>query len=237
MGLRRWLGLGKPKTDPSLDQLIAPEIKEDEFYHWIVSLVSTEPVSTVLEIGSSDGSGSTAAFVEGISKAGGPVQLFCVEVSRVRFAALQARYRHLPFVHCYNGSTVSPAEFPTPEAVAEFYHSHDTTLRRYKLERVLAWLQRDIDYLAGAGLHNDVIGLIKAEHGIERFDAVLIDGSEFTGRLELEKVLGARILFLDDINTFKNFEAHNLLLADPRYELVSENRELRNGYSIFRLRG
>lgn len=45
---------------------------------------------------------------------------------------------------------------------------------------------------------------IKRENEIDFFDVVLIDGSEFTGFVELSEVYGAKWLLVDDINTFKN---------------------------------
>ncbi len=65
---------------------------------------------------------------------------------------------------------------------------------------------------------------------------MLIDGSEFTGNAELEEVYGAEFILLDDTRTFKCHAAHRRLLHDPGYELISENPELRHGYSVFRRR-
>lgn len=46
-----------------LNKLIAPEIKNDEFYIAINKIARQEDIKTVLEIGSSSGEGSTEAFV------------------------------------------------------------------------------------------------------------------------------------------------------------------------------
>ncbi len=48
-----------------LENIIPPEIKNDAFYHTIYRLAKTEAISTILEIGSSSGEGSTEAFVLG----------------------------------------------------------------------------------------------------------------------------------------------------------------------------
>ena len=68
------------------------------------------------------------------------------------------------------------------------------------------------------------------------FDMVLIDGSEFTGEVELGKVIGARLILLDDTNTFKCFRARQRLLADPDYEVIADDQTLRNGFAAFRRR-
>jgi hypothetical protein len=78
------------------------------------------------------------------------------------------------------------------------------------------------------------IELIKSERNIEHFDMVLIDGSEFTGKAELELTYGAKFILLDDIRAFKNYENYEKLLNDPSYELIEEQLFLRNGYAIFR---
>ena len=46
-----------------LDNVIPPEIKNDEFYYTIRKMAQEEDVRTILEIGSSAGTGSTEAFV------------------------------------------------------------------------------------------------------------------------------------------------------------------------------
>jgi glycosyltransferase involved in cell wall biosynthesis len=224
------------RTASELDRIIAPEIKDDAFYRLIRDLAATESLRHVLEIGSSAGGGSTSAFVEGLSRNPGHPKLFCIEVSRARFEVLRAAYADKPFVQCYNMSSISPEEFPPAEAVAAFYASTPTALNKYPLEQVLGWRETDIAYVRDAAVPAAAIAHIKAEHGIERFDMVLIDGSEFTGAVELEKVIGARIILLDDTNAFKCHAARARLLAHPDYELITDDQTLRNGYSAFRLR-
>ncbi|MBW2169777.1 MAG: tetratricopeptide repeat protein, partial [Deltaproteobacteria bacterium] len=63
---------------------------------------------------------------------------------------------------------------------------------------------------------------------------VLIDGSEFTGKAELDEVYGAKIIMLDDINGYKNYHNYQRLVADKTYELIAENWQVRNGYAAFR---
>ena len=62
---------------------------------------------------------------------------------------------------------------------------------------------------------------------------MLIDGSEFTGRAELDEVIGARFLLLDDTLTYKNYDNVRRLEADERYRLVEADRCVRNGFAIF----
>src|SRR5262249_6083006 len=150
------------------------------------------------EIGSSAGGGSTEAFVAGLSQNPGTPKLFCIEVSKVRFQTLRETYAGYPFVYCYNRSSVTEAEFPSPATVRQFYREFQSGLRKFPLEQVLSWLEHDQQYLREVGVEAGAIEAIKAEHDIDAFDMVLIDGSEFTGEVEYEKVKGARIIVLDD---------------------------------------
>jgi radical SAM superfamily enzyme YgiQ (UPF0313 family)/ADP-heptose:LPS heptosyltransferase len=221
--------------DSELNRVLPPEIKDDELYYLIQELSRTERVSTVLEIGSSAGGGSTEAFVKGLSEnPHGAACLYCMEVSTPRYAELARRYADKSFVHCYNTSSTPLKGFPSPEQVEAFYYSTKTSLNSYPLERVLGWLTQDINYVRCAGVDEDGIERIKRENGIDCFDMVLIDGSEFTGKYELDKVYGARIILLDDINGFKNYDNYQRLVADPDYDLIAESWKIRNGYAAFK---
>jgi hypothetical protein len=219
-----------------LDNIIAPEIKDDDFYRLISRLCREERPRHILEIGSSAGQGSTNAFFEGIKDNAGQSTLFCIEVSTPRFEKLRETYADSPFVVCYNASTVSVGDFPKSWEVARFYVSEQSGLNRFALPLVLSWLDQDIEYVRAAGVPTNAIELIKADHGIDHFDMVLIDGSEFTGSVELDRVYGAKLILLDDTNTYKCFEARQRLLADPAYELIADDQALRNGFSAFRRR-
>lgn len=219
-----------------LDVIIPPEIKNDEFYFMIQKLAREEKIVNVLEIGSSSGGGSTEAFVKGLQDNPNKPCLFCMEISRARFQALHDTYKDLGFVKCYNASSVPLDKFPTEQDVAAFYSSIGTALNNYPLEMVLGWLHKDKEYVGGSGVPSDGIQKIKRENGIETFDLVLIDGSEFTGTAELEEVYGARIIILDDVNAYKNYFNYRRLKFDGNYVLVAENWTLRNGFAIFRKR-
>ena len=220
-------------TNSELNRLIPPEIKNDEFYTAIHKIAKEEDIKTVLEIGSSSGEGSTEAFVMGLRQNPNKPVLFCMEISKTRFAELQNRYKNDLFVKCYNFSSVSLENFPEQQEVINFYRSNITNLNLYPLELILSWLNQDIEYVKNSGVADAGIRRIKQENNIEYFDVVLIDGSEFTGVAELNEVYGAKFICLDDISTFKNNINHHKLLNDSSYILVSQNTSVRNGYSIF----
>jgi hypothetical protein len=62
---------------------------------------------------------------------------------------------------------------------------------------------------------------------------VLIDGSEFTGEKEVEKIIGAKIIALDDTETYKCYYAMQKLQLDTNYRLIVHEPGIRNGYAIF----
>lgn len=219
-----------------LDQIIPPEIHNDEFYHLLRDLTLREPIITALEIGSSSGDGSTAALVEGLSRNPTRSMLFCLEASKSRYYQLSERYAQTPFVRCLKASSVTIDKYPTESAVESFWHNTQTNLSLYPLTTVINWLRDDIRYLKESGVEQGGIARVKSRYSIDWFDLVLIDGSEFTGEAELDELIGARWIALDDVNAYKNFHNYQRLSNDPNYTLIAENWQLRNGYALFRHR-
>jgi hypothetical protein len=219
-----------------LDELIAPEIRGDRFFRWIVRIAATPGVRTILEIGSSAGHGSTEALVEGALRNADRPQLHCIEVSKPRFAALSERVRHHEFVHCYNMSSVPDELFATPGDIDEFRQRVWTRFRFIRRTTVMGWLEQDLAYLRHHGLSSHGIRHVRTAAGIDRFDAVLIDGSEFTATAEMAEVYGARFLLLDDVRSFKNYDNWRRLRSDPAYRLLVQSYWLRNGFAIFERR-
>ncbi len=220
-------------SNSELNHLISPEIKNDEFYTAIQRIAREEDIKTVLEIGSSSGEGSTEAFVTGLRENPNKPMLFCMEVSITRFTELKKRYENEPFVKSYNVSSVPVGSFPDEKQVVDFYNHTQNNLKIYPIETVIGWLRQDVEYIRQSGVFENGIQKIKQENNIDFFDLVLIDGSEFTGSAELDEVYGSKFICLDDITTFKNYNNHQKLLADPNYVLIEQNNAIRNGYSIF----
>lgn len=218
-----------------LDHLLPPQVKNDSFYRALIAVAATPGVTNILEIGASSGQGSTEALVNGAMKnPGGPPHIHSIEVSKARMGSFLDTWKAFPFVHGYNTSAVPTASFPSKDDIAEFYRTVRSKLRNVRLERVQGWLQQDLDYLAE---HPDLdvhgIRRIKAQARVGTFDAVLIDGSEFTGKAEMEEVYGATWLMLDDTRSYKNWDNMARLLKDPAYRLVKKSRWTRNGWAVF----
>lgn len=216
------------------DRIIAPEILDDAFYEALKRLAMLEDLRHVLEIGSSSGAGSTKALAKSLRLNRHNPILHCLEVSRTRFAELQRTYRRYDFIRCYNVSSVVSSRVASETAISEFYKTYKTALNQYDLPTIFRWRAQGLGYLKDhPKLDRDGISDIKKANGIEHFDLVLIDGSEFTGSPELDDVYGTKIICLDDTNSFKCYAARQRLLSDPLYEILADDQTLRNGYSIF----
>ena len=213
--------------------LIPPEIIDDEFSELIEEICRKPEVLTCIEIGSSDGRGSTQAILRGINGREF-ARLYGFEVNVDRFAELiKLKAGHPEFTPC-NFSTVSLDAFMRPDEVQDFYERHKTALNWTPLPEVLGWIESGKQYIEeNKILRNGLPEIVAGIHGARNIDFVLIDGSPFTARAELAAVFGARYIALDDINDIKNYETWKYLGNSHAYKLVKENLCLRNGYAVF----
>jgi hypothetical protein len=209
------------------------EIKNDALYDALLKWSADPSVETILEIGSSTGDGSTQALLAGLAQNRSKPRLYCIEAVTERFNELKRRCGGTPNVFCYNVSSVSREDI-VPDAIVDEYHAasrvHPAT------DLVKSWRQKELAYIGDANIAENGIELIKKQHKIEKFDMVLIDGSEFTAHAELDAIYGAKVIFLDDICSLKNHYNVIRLIYDSHYHLIEANPKLRNGYAIF-LRG
>lgn len=222
-----------------LDIIIHAHIKRDEFQRTLERIASFPNVKTILEIGSSDGRGSTVGLAKGMLKNPSHPQLHAVEFAKRRHARLERRYRRRSDIHCHNVVTVSRSEFLTPKDISEFSHRHAANFYNGadpdQVEREFNDLLQESNlYIEANALQENGIKSIKQKFGIDTFDFVLIDGGPFSGDAELEQTIGAKYIALDDIFDIKNYKAHQRLLDDPAYEMVCYSKLLRAGFSIFR---
>jgi hypothetical protein len=223
------------KLNTPFDDIIAPEIKLDEFFENLSHFAKIPQIKTFLEIGSSSGGGSTQAFVDTLRNRldKNEVSFYCMELSKARFDVLYQTYKNDLFVKAYNLSSISLSEFPTQQDIIKFYFNINSKLNNTKLNTILKWYRNDIAYIKNSNCDVSGIDLIKAKENIQFFDMVLIDGSEFTGEVELDKIIGAKIIALDDTETYKCYIAMQKLQLDENYQLIIHRPEIRNGYAIF----
>ena len=195
-GLARWRRkLRNVFGGSDLDVVIKPEISGDGFSRVITDIASLADVRTAIEIGSSNGAGSTRALVDGLT--GKPdALLVCLELSKPRFEELRNRYAHLDWVRCINEPSVPVREFPTEAEVTAFVEGHGSEARyENPLSEILRWRRQDVEYVEKHYPGLDGIQTAYRIAGVEMFDLVLIDGSEFTGSAEWRALDGASMCF------------------------------------------
>ena len=214
--------------------IIPAEIKNDELYNRIINtiLLFNEEITTVLEIGASSGDGSTEAIVRAMSQLEDK-ELYTLEVDQARFAALQERYKDLDWVIPVNKSAVHLNEYPTKGQVEDFYNTIRTQLNQYPIEFVLSWYDEEVEKIKYLDDKLGGIDQIKKDNNIKNFDMVVLDGSPFTGYQEFLKIVGAKIIVLDDIIDIKHHFTQLALRENEGYECIFCNAALRNGYAIW----
>jgi len=217
-----------------ITSIIPAEIKHDELYCRIIDTVFLfhDEIKTVLEIGASSGDGSTEAIVSAMSQLEDK-ELFTLEIDQARFAALQERYQELDWVIPVNKSAVHINEYPTKGSISDFYNTIKTQLNQYPLDFVLSWYDIEIEKVKYLNDKVGAIDQIKKDNNIDHFDMVVLDGSPFTGYREYEKIVGAKIIVLDDTIDIKHHHTQLALRDNKEYECIFCNAALRNGYAIW----
>jgi hypothetical protein len=227
------------------EKIIIPEVLNDDFYQMINNISARSDLMKFLEIGSSSGAGSTQALVAGINlrESNEGTVLHCMEISLPRFEALKDTYANFDFVKVHRLSSVGLDSFPTKSELKLFYKKIPSILNNYTFDEIYSWMTKDIEYLRMnfddllAFDHSEHTGsgieYIKREFEIPQFDFVLIDGGEFLGWAEFKILYGAKVIALDDINSYKCRYAYDALNTDSSYRLIAESWTTRNGWAIF----
>ena len=91
-----------------------------------------------------------------------------------------------------------------------------------------------MEYIISSGRNICGIEAIKLSKGIKNFDLCLIDGSEFTGKAELNILMGANYILLDDTETFRCREVFEILQGRSDYQLIEYQPDCRNGFAAFK---
>jgi hypothetical protein len=207
----------------------------DSFGKCIAWAVRKYRLAVNLEIGSWDGTGSTLCLIAGMNRLKaatvGNLKLQCIESDPEKFAALKGNLAPFAYAKAYNMSSIGRASF-LPRSFEEMWESPFNKHResdRYPREMVQTWYDRDVASLPQTGF-------LESPHALPAYDAVLIDGSEFTGYSEFSLLrLRSRFFFLDDVHhAYKCNQVYEELNADPAWTRVAEDAGLRCGFAAFR---
>ena len=199
---------------------------DDPFGKAILRVMQQGGFSSVLEVGSFDGQGSTQVFIESLREAKAP-RLVCIEANPERHRELERRTAAYPWATAVCQSSISLASLTPQDFDRDVWLSPYNGLQ-YPRGTVAGWWDETRRTLAAAGQ-----GYLESTN--DTFDVALIDGDEFTGyddyRLVKDRV---RCLMLDDaFNAYKCHRANRELAADPAWFPVWCDSTVRNGAAIW----
>ncbi|KAL9657024.1 hypothetical protein ABK040_014573 [Willaertia magna] len=163
----------------------------------LYNLARQENVRKVLEIGTWFGGGSTQCIAKGLQETGNDKLLYTIEMYEPAWQYARSKYSHLP-IRFILGGTVPSDKYLKPEEVPE--NEKNTHYRLY--------YQRDIELAKSAEPWLKPLCLA------HKFDAVLIDGNEYTGWGEFEVVdslCKPKYLMLHDVGTLKTSKIERYL--------------------------
>lgn len=209
-------------------------LAEDALGTTLIDLIEQYNPLTILEIGASDGRGSTKVLANAKSD---KCKLFCIELDKERFELLiqsTARYKN---VNSYNAASCGVDGMMSWERVLQFRKSRPSDLlwRIYTFMQVKDWYDNTYRDIQACAIP-DGIEHIKKVNRVENFDMVFIDGGAFTGLTEMRLVHGAKIIVMDDTMDIKCYDALMELMNDKNYELHHRDDHYRNGYAVFKKR-
>jgi len=206
--------------------IMAELVINSKFGGVVFRLVRTLRFEKILEIGSFDGDGSTQVLIEAM-KPFATKRLVCLELREDRFQNLVRNTSRHPWVELVNASSISWKSFSNRDFDSDIWpHYAGASAEDYA--RVKSWWQSDVSAIQGS-----FRAYLEEEE--EFFDAVLIDGGEFSGYDEY-RVLRKRTdcFILDDVfKAFKNNRVFKELSDDGMWSLLHADRDDRNGTAIF----
>jgi serine/threonine-protein kinase RIO1 len=159
-------------------------------------------------------------------------KLICIEINTDRYNTLLNNTKNYDWIKCYNTSSISYNQLINKNKdFDDIWESPFNGLKNSSIftkELVKTWFQEDIKNLKK--INNAFL-----EQDKNFYDAVLIDGSEFFGYSEYN-ILKDRVnvIFLDDYKCLKTNQAARELLANNEWEVIAGNKNVRNGYAVFK---
>lgn len=207
----------------------APEIKIDtSFGTDILKYLNYFNIKSAIEIGSGSGNGSTQCFLKYFdSLDDNSKKFYCFEPVTEWFNDLHKNINNRFYCELYNCSAICYEDLLVKDFDQDFYNTPYNKLKnQYDKNTLRSWYDLELPYFIQS--EYSILPSIEA-------DAVLIDGSEFSGYSEFKQLHPSiSLIFLDDcLTAFKTNQIFEELSDNPKWELIKIHQE-RNGYSIFR---
>jgi hypothetical protein len=174
--------------------------------------------TTFVDIGTWNGLGSTKCFIEAM-KLNKSSKLYTIENNKEKFEVAKSLWQDVIKdeelnVVFLNGTLVEN------ELIDSWIEENNILLT----DQQKYWLHID---------KQNSTNLVNID--CDSIDILLIDGSEYTGYLELILLKDkCKYILLDDVRSVKNEMSRNYLLSSPDFILISEDLYSRNGYSVFK---
>lgn len=171
-----------------------------------------------VDIGTWNGLGSTKCFIEGMLLNKKSV-LYTIENNKEKYEYAKNYWKDVVIennlnVNFLNGSLIGN------DSINNWLVGNDIIL------------EKDQEYWLSIDKKNssNIISL-----NIDRIDVLLIDGSDYSGYLELMLLKNiSNYILLDDVNGLKNKMSRDFMLKSEDFELIKEDLSDRNGYSVFK---
>jgi glycosyltransferase involved in cell wall biosynthesis len=157
-----------------------------------------------------------------------PARLSWIEADPEALEAANAALADLPGVQLFAGWGQPPAHWPGPQELETFYWHAGSDCQRFPLKFWLARSQSQQQLYRQTRVC-DQLARVRAAQGPA--DAVLLNGSDFTGSPDFHALRTARLLILTGIDSFRNYGVFQALHQDPNHRLMYHDRSA--GCAVF----
>jgi hypothetical protein len=191
-------------------------LPESLFGESIKKIILEEKPNTILEIGTWKGLGSTKVIIDSIIESNYKPKFISLESNKNFYDIAKNNLNpFLGYVDLLYGRIIEKS------VVEEFVSENVLT------DEMVIWLNNDLnDYLLCDNILNKLPNSI---------DFLLLDGGEFSTYCEWSVLKNrSKIVVLDDTLVLKCKKIREELLGDNNYELIIDNPNDRNGFSIFK---
>ena len=192
------------------------------FGQLITRLASDDQYSTICEIGTWNGQGSTRCVMEGLKNRKNPFVFYSIEANK-EF--------HTKAINYWS---------PCPPSLNLLYGSlHNKVMSRHEVENHPLYFNIRDHY--NLWYEDEYICATQSPHVIlpvSQVDIVILDGGEFSTAEDwnILKTYNPKIVILDDTCVIKTSQIRKELLESPLWECLFDTQYDRNGWAIFRYR-
>jgi hypothetical protein len=212
--------------------MIIPEINGGPFFDAIVRVILEVKPDLLIEVGASNGMGSTSAIMQGRGR-NEKGEIHCVEVDHGRCEEFREHHVNHEFVHLHEGCSVSLEDYMSAVTVRDLYESNPQfNCCAEPLDKILSWRRSEMNDISLKGIKQNTLKECVSELFMPS-TFVLLDGSAFTGLAEVEKMWGSKVIALDDTVDIKHFHSRKRLDASSFYHIYDKNDNDRNGWAIY----